>query len=214
MKIYDLSVNINSNMLKWPSDPKIKVDKVSSIENGDIANVSSLSMGSHTGTHIDAPYHFNINGKKVDEIDLNDLIGTVLVVEVYNKKSIDYDDIKELELDKYKRIIFKTDNTINGLMRKEEFDERYVSLDISAAEFLVQHNVKVVGIDYLSIESYTAKVPEVHRLLTKNNVIIIEGLNLSEVDSGEYLLIAMPIKIKGCDGAPSRIALIKDYEKI
>ncbi len=206
MKIYDLSVYIHSKMLKWPTDPEIDIVSFSSIKNGDKANLSFLKFGSHTGTHIDAPYHFNLQGKTVDKLNLYDLIGEVLVVEV-NSNKITTKEIKNIDFNKYKRIIFKTKNS--KLIKCRKFNPEYVYLDYSAAKLLIKNKIRVVGIDYLSIEKFDSKEHKIHKLLTENNVIIIETLDLNKVIAGEYFLVALPIKIRNCDAAPARVVLIK-----
>jgi len=205
MKIYDLSVNIYSNMLKWPSDPEIEIRPFLSIKNGAPANLSILNMGSHTGTHIDAPYHFNLNGKTVDKLSLYDLIGEAIVVEI-KSDVISVNELKNIDLKKYKRILFKTKNS---MFQTNKFNPDYTYLDFPAAKELLKNNVKLVGIDYLSIEKFDSKTHNVHKILTQNNIIILETLNLSKINPGEYFLVALPLKIKNCDGAPARVVLIK-----
>lgn len=206
MKIYDLSVNIYSNMLKWPSDPEIKINPVLSIENGASVNLSIFNMGSHTGTHIDAPYHFNPDGKTVDKLSLYDLIGEALVVEI-KSDIISVNELKNIDLNRYKRILFKTKNS--SYLRRKEFCTKYTYLDYRAAKKLVRYNVKLVGIDYLSIEKFDSRTHNVHKILTRNNIIILETLKLSKIKPGKYFLVALPLKIKNCDAAPARVVLIK-----
>ncbi len=207
-KIYDLSIPIKSNMLKWPSDPDVKVEQLSFINKGDRANFSKVDFGVHTGTHIDAPYHFYNQGLKIDELSLYDLIGEVLVVEtespVINKKFL-----KTIDLRRHKRVLFKTLNTGNRLLKKKKFSEDYVYISKDGAKYLASKKVKLIGIDYLSIEEYKSKNADAHKIITKNNIIIIETLDLSKIKPGEYLLIALPVKIKNSDGAPARVVLIK-----
>lgn len=206
MKIYDISVELYNKMLKWPSDPEIKFEAFSSIKNGGKANVTNIKCGSHSGTHIDAPYHFILKGKGIDKIKLDSLIGDAWVREIHSDK-IKLSDIQNVDYKKYKRILFKTKNS--RLLKNNKFYPNYVYLDYPAAEFLVKQKIKLVGIDYLSIERYKSKDHKVHQILLKNNVVIIETLDLSKVKEGEYFLLALPIKIRGGDGAPARVVLIK-----
>jgi arylformamidase len=204
-KIYDLSVSIYPGMLTWVDDPGVTLTHTASIKNGDTYNLSRLVCSSHTGTHIDAPYHFTRAGKTVDQLNMHDLIGEALVVQIDADDKITAEALRDVDFRKYKRILFKTRNS--ELLKTEEFNKEYVALDYSAAELLVKNNVRVVGIDYLSIEKFETEEHKVHKLLTENEVIIIETVDLSEVEPGEYFMVALPLKLKGCDGAPARVVL-------
>ena len=206
-KIYDLSVSIYPGMLTWVDDPGVILTQTASIKNGDAYNLSRLVCSSHTGTHIDAPYHFTREGKTVDRLSLHDLIGEALVVQIDADDKITAEALRDVDFRKYKRILFKTRNS--ELLKSKEFNREYVALDYSAAELLVKNNVRVVGIDYLSIEAFETEEHPVHKLLTENEVIIIETVDLSEVEPGAYFMVALPLKLKGCDGAPARVVLIE-----
>ena len=205
-KIYDLSVAIYPGMLKWIDDQDVELTQTASIRNGDTYNFSRFTGSSHIGTHIDAPYHFSANGKTEDMLSLYDLIGEALVAQV-NADTISADELRKVDLKKYKRILFKTKNS--ALLKSETFNPEYVALDYSAAELLVKNGVRVVGIDYLSIEAFDTEELPVHKVLTDNDVIIIETLDLSNVEPGEYFMVALPLKLKGCDGAPTRVVLVE-----
>ncbi len=204
-RIYDLSVSIYPGMLKWIDDPDVELTKTASIRDGDGYNLSRFSGSSHIGTHIDAPFHFSANGKTVDVLSLYDLIGEALVVQV-NADTISADELQKVDLSRYTRILFKTRNS--ALLKSESFSPEYVSLEYSAAELLVKAGVKVVGIDYLSIEAFDTEEHQVHKVLTGNDVVIIETLDLSDVEPGRYFMAALPLKLKGCDGAPARVVLV------
>jgi arylformamidase len=188
-KIYDLSVSIYPGMLKWIDDPDVELTKTASIGDGDGYNLSRFSGSSHIGTHIDAPFHFSANGKTVDVLSLYDLIGEALVVQV-NADTISADELQKVDLNRYTRILFKTRNS--ALLK----------------ELLVKAGVKVVGIDYLSIEAFDTEEHPVHKVLTGNDVVIIETLDLNDVEPGRYFMVALPLKLKGCDGAPARVVLV------
>ncbi|MBN1899525.1 MAG: cyclase family protein [Spirochaetes bacterium] len=205
-KIHDISLSIYPGMLKWPDDPPIQFSSFASMARGDKVNLNLLIMGSHTGTHIDAPFHFQKKGKKIDTIPLDILVGQALVVQV-SSGCISLKDVKNIDYNQYKRILFKTKNS--RFLKKKKFRTDYVYLDYPAACFLVKKGVKVIGIDYLSIEKYGSADHKVHKILTRNNVIIIEGLDLSRIKPKDYLLMALPLKIKKGDGSPCRVALIE-----
>ena len=206
LKIHDLSVPIYEGMLKWIDDEEVELRQELSIANGAAYNFSRLTCGSHIGTHIDAPYHFTEGGETIDHVSLQDLIGEALVVEVTADR-ITAQELANTDFETYKRILFKTRNS--ELLTSEDFTKDYVALDHSAAKLLVENNVRVVGIDYLSIEEFETDEHPVHKLLTKNDVIIIESLDLSEVEPGAYFMVALPLKLKGCDGAPARVVLVE-----
>ncbi len=205
-KIYDLSVSIYPGMLKWIDDQDVKLRQETSIRNGDAYNFSRVTLSTHIGTHIDAPYHFTADGKTVDRLSLYDLIGEALVVQI-DADTITADELRDVDFKTYKRILFKTLNS--ELLKSEEFNREYMSLDYSAAELLIKNGVRVVGIDYLSIEELDTEEHSVHKLLTGNDVIIIETLDLSKVEPGGYFMVALPLKLKGCDGAPARVVLVE-----
>lgn len=206
LKMYDLSLPIYSGMLKWIDDQDVELRQEMAIANGDAYNLSRLTCSSHTGTHIDAPYHFTPDGKTIDQLNLQDLVGEALVVKV-NADRITAEALQDIDFTRYNRILFKTRNS--ELLQSEEFNTDYVSLDYSAAALLVRKNVRVVGIDYLSIEAFETEEHSVHTILTGNDVIIIEGLDLAAVKPGAYFMVALPLKLQGCDGAPARVVLIE-----
>lgn len=207
MKIIDISIDIKPDMIKWPSDPDIQFENILSIENGNDFNFHGISLSTHTGTHIDAPRHFYKDGITVDKINPEVLIGKVLVVEISDDKKISKTYLTEIDLNNYSRIIFKTKNS-DILFKNNDFEHSYVYLDIDAAKYLVDSGINVIGTDYLSVDKFNSSNYEVHKYLAKNNIIILETLDLSTVKPGEYFLFAMPLKLKGLDASPSRIVLI------
>lgn len=206
MKIYDVSVPISPEMPVYPGDPAIQIELRQSMANGDACNLTMLSLGAHTGTHIDAPYHFIEQGIKVDQIPLNLLMGRTCVVELTSAR-IDPQVLKELDLDEHVRLIFKTRNSY--MWRSNRFVEDYVYVTPDAAQILVDSGIKLIGIDYLSIEQYGSTTFQTHKTLLGNGVIIVEGLNLAEVEAGDYEMICLPLNLMGCDGAPARVILRK-----
>jgi arylformamidase len=207
LKIHDLSVAIYPGMLKWIDDDDVELRQEMSIANGDAYNFSRLACSSHIGTHIDAPYHFTEGGATIDQVSLQNLIGEALVVEVDVEDRITAQELANIDFETYKRILFKTRNS--ELLKSEDFTKDYVSLDYSAAALLVENNVRVVGIDYLSIEEFETDEHPVHKLLTGNDVIIIESLDLSAIEPGAYFMVALPLKLRNSDGAPARVVLVE-----
>jgi len=206
MKIYDVTVPLSADLPVYPGDPKIQIDRTSKLENGDSANVSRLSMSSHTGTHVDPPSHFFSGARTLDNLALEVLIGPARVVDVGNVDCIDESVIGECQLEGATRVLFKTKNS-QLWSGKKHFTKDFVSLDHVAARELVRQGIKLVGIDYLSIEKFNFDVPRTHFELLGADVIIVEGLNLSGVPPGDYELICLPLKIEDGDGAPARVVL-------
>lgn len=207
-EIFDVTLMITDSMITWPTDPKVKIRAIKSLATGDSSTVSFLELSSHTGTHIDAPYHFFKNGKTVEDLPLDVLVGLAIVVEIpETREGILPQDFQILKENDWHRILLKTRNS--NLWREKKFRPDFQYLTREAAQFLIKKGVKLVGIDYLSIEKFGAPHHPVHHLLLKNNVVIVEGLNLSEITPGQYELFCLPLKIKGGDGAPARVILIK-----
>jgi len=206
MKIYDISVTLSNSLPTWPGDPEIKIEKALDLAKGDPATVSRISMGSHTGTHLDAPGHFLRGGKTIDQIPPEVFLGKARVYELSVSRRIDAEDLKRLSWEGVERVLFKTRNSVE-CWNDEIFHEDFVHLCEDAAQYLVERGLKLVGIDYLSVEAFGSTSFPVHHTLLRNEVLPLEGLNLSQVEPGEYELICLPIKIKEGDGAPVRAIL-------
>ncbi|MBE7548391.1 metal-dependent hydrolase [Candidatus Kuenenia stuttgartiensis] len=205
MTFYDVTVPISNAMITWPSDPAVSITGTSLISRGDFCNLSELKIGSHCGTHIDAPSHFLENGRTIDQLALENLIGEATVFEFKNKENIDVSDIKQLRFDNVKRVLFKTVNS--SYWKFSTFKKDFVYLTKDAAQYLVDKGIRLVGVDYLSVEKFESQLAETHHTLLRNDVIILEGLDLSNVERGRYELIALPLKIKDGDGSPARVVL-------
>ncbi|MCF6157038.1 MAG: cyclase family protein [wastewater metagenome] len=205
MNFLDVTLTISETLITWPSDPTISIQKTSLISQGDSCNVSELRFSSHCGTHIDAPYHFEENGIKIDQTPLDSLIGNVTVFEIRNREKIDLEDVKPLQLKDKARVIFKTVNS--SYWRCSEFKKNFVYITKEAAQYIADADVRLVGIDYLSVEKFNNTNADTHHILLKKGIIIIEGLDLSNVKAGNYELIALPLKIQDGDGSPARVIL-------
>ncbi|MBE7446185.1 MAG: cyclase family protein [Planctomycetia bacterium] len=202
---YDITLPISNTLITWPSDPTVSIRKTSLISQGSSCNVSELKFSSHCGTHIDAPYHFEESGITIDQIPLDSLIGNATVFDIKNKEKIDLDDLKSLELQNCKRVIFKTRNST--CWKLSEFKKDFVYITKEAAKYLADSNVKLVGIDSLSVDNFHNINADTHHILLRKGIVIIEGLDLENVKAGEYELIALPLKIRDGDGSPARVVL-------
>lgn len=206
MKIYDITVPISNDLPVYPGDPAIHIERILDLDKGDIARVSHLSFSTHIGTHIDPPYHFLKDGVPLDQAPLDVFIGPARVVDVGDAVSIDAALLSTFDLEGASRVIFKTRNS-RFWREANEFQKDFVYLETGAAEALVARGVKLVGIDYLSIEKFGFDKPTTHWTLLGNNVFIVEGLDLNEIAPGDYELICLPLKIKDGDGGPARVVL-------
>ena len=207
MPIYDITVPIRSGMPVYEGDPSIDIQPWSALANGDSANVSFLHFGAHTGTHVDAPAHFIEGARKIDSLSLDVLIGSARVVRVPDDVTeIGPDFLANCDLDHVERVLF---HTRNSSFWSEGFRKDFTHLLPEAAQILVDRGVKLVGTDYLSIEKFHSGHHRTHLTLLSRNVVIVEGLNLSDIAAGDYELICLPLKIAdgAGDGAPARVVL-------
>jgi arylformamidase len=206
--IYDVTVPITNTMSVWPGDPAVELTSKSkeSRDKTHTVRVVNINMGSHTGTHIDAPYHMMSDGKRLEEIPLEVLTGKASVLEIFGARSIGAAELAPFDLKGVERVLFKTDNSKHW--NDGKFYEEFVYLEPDGAEILVQHGVRLVGIDYLSIDKFHSPSHPSHFVLLKKNVPIIEGLNLNAVPAGWYTLVALPLNLQNADGAPARVILM------
>jgi arylformamidase len=207
MKIIDISQALEEPMAYYPSLKKFEFKWARHYSKGDSTSVSEISMASHVGTHLDSPYHFIENGKILSEMDLSIFYGKVKVIEVpEDKDRITADFLKTLgQLPE--RILFKTKNS--KMYDIKEFREDYVYIDVDAAAYIAQFPVKLVGIDYVSVDVYK-KSKEAHITLLSRGIALLEGIVLNEVNAGVYKLACFPLKVKGAEGAPCRAVLIEE----
>jgi arylformamidase len=211
MKIFDISVTIKPGMPVWPGDDPVDLHRQAKIEEGANANVSFLGLSVHTGTHVDAPYHFLQSGTSVDQMPLEILIGPVQVVEIPSSAiEINADVLRAVHFaPSVPRVLFKTSNSDLWAKKAEAFQTGFVGITKDGAEVLVEKSVRLVGIDYLSIAPYKKSRPT-HEVLLGAKMVVIEGVNLVNVKPGLYTLYCLPLKLAGADGAPARTILVQD----
>ncbi|MEN6298942.1 MAG: cyclase family protein [Anaerolineaceae bacterium] len=210
MQIIDISVPITTDMPVWPGDPAVAIEWCAEIGPVSDVNITKISFGVHTGTHIDAPLHFLPGGGSLDTLDLGDMIGPVQVFEIPDDIGIISADVfMDLPEIICPRLLFKTRNSRLWGQKPSVFNPEYVGLDESAAIFLVDHDVHLVGIDYLSIAPFDAPEPT-HKVLLSHDIVILECLDLSKVQAGFYNLICLPINLPEREGAPVRAVLVKE----
>ncbi len=205
-KVIDISLPIKEGMPVYPGNPEVKILSVSDIECGDSSSVSLLTLGSHTGTHVDAPSHAIKGADNLDSFDLLAFVGPCKVFDATEEVvSVSLGFVKSKHIEAGDRILFKT---ANSLLPFEEFRNDYVFLSGDAGEYIAGLNIKIVGIDYLSIKQRGSKDNRPHIAFLSKGIPIIEGLRLGEVSEGEYVLSALPLSLE-IDGAPLRAVLLE-----
>ena len=206
MPIHDISISISESLVVWPGDPKISLTQPLHLKNGDSATVSHLHLGAHTGTHVDAPAHFVRGGSTVDALDLDVLVGPAVVVEALNVDVLSASTLAGLVIPpKCDRLIFHTKNS--DRWEHSAFHEDFVSITPDGARWLIDREVRLVGMDYLSVAPFDDPGPT-HRAFLRSNVVLVEGLDLRGIAAGTYHLVCLPLKITNLEGAPARAVLI------
>lgn len=190
----------------YPGDPTPRLNQSRSVARGDPYTISLLACGTHTGTHVDAPAHFIPGGLTIDQVPAEVLVGPAHVVEVQSEGHIEATHLAALLPAPPERLLLKTRNS--ALWALDSFRDDFVALTPSAAQWLVDHGVRLVGLDYLSIEPYGSHGFPVHHILLGAGVVAVEGLDLRAVPPGAYTLLCLPLKLQGADAAPARVLLV------
>jgi len=204
MRYYDISLNLSADTVRWVVAPPLQFHERRRMSRGDDANASAVTMSVHSGTHVDAPFHFVPDGTTIDALPLETFIGPALVCAVDAERHITEDHVRALALGGATRVLFKTRNS--ALLQKSEYDPDFVAFSLGAARALVDRGVRLVGLDYLSVAHADEQVP-VHRAFLDHGVILLEGIDLAVVAPGRYELICFPLRLRGADGAPCRAVL-------
>lgn len=213
MRIFDVTVPVSETTPIQPGDPRIQVEKLSQLTQGDQANASRIAMGTHSGTHVDAPYHALQQGLTVDKLPLDLLMGPAFVAEVDHLQGnvVDVFDLARLHFPKETtRLLIKTRNSHLWENGFTEFERDYVHLAPQTAEWLVRRGIKLLGWDYLSVDPFGIKEQRAHQTLLGAGVVLVEGLDLSRVPAGSCHLICLPLKLKDGDGAPARVLVLRN----
>jgi arylformamidase len=200
----DISVPLGASLPTWPDSPGISTRLRLSIEKGDVANVTQLEMDVHTGTHVDAPRHFVEGAATIEELGLDPFIGPAIVIDTGDAGEIDSGVLRAAGVPaEADRVLLRTRNSSAKSMYSAPFDETYAALTLDGASWLAEQNVRLVGIDYLSIQRYDES-PEVHRVLLNKGIAILEGISLRDVPAGPCDLICLPLNLPGAEAAPAR----------
>jgi arylformamidase len=207
--IYDISMPISPSMIIWPGDPPVRITQPRHFDKGDDAVVSQVDMGVHTGTHVDAPEHFVRGGSNMDDLELGVLIGPALVVHAPKADALSADVLSGLGIPPgTERLLLRTRNSDRRAQQQKMFWEDFCAITEEGARWLVARQIRLVGIDYLSVGPYGRTGPT-HRILLEAGVIPLEGLDLSAVPAGVYHLVCLPLRIAGVEGAPARAVLMR-----
>ena len=204
----DVSVPLRSGMVRWPGNPPVEIERTLDMGRGDVANVSRISLGSHTGTHMDAPLHFVRSGEGLDRMPLDATVGTARVIGIKDPVSIKREELEAHGIGRGERVLFKTRNSARRWWT-EDFMEDFVYVSEGGALYLAERGVRTVGVDYLSVGGFHEDGVETHQALLGAGIWVIEGLYLCEVEPGEHELICLPLKVEDGDGAPARAVLRK-----
>jgi arylformamidase len=205
MRIYDVTWPVSPEMPVWPGDPPVRLERVKRMEDGAKDNVSHLACSVHVGTHVDAPLHFIVGGADTASLSLDTLVGPAKVVSLPDADAITASLLVPLDLRGVSRLLFKTSNSD---LTHARFVEDFVALTADTAQWLVERGVRLVGVDYLSVERFGGD-GSVHRALLGAGVVVIEGLDLRNVSPGDYTLFCLPLKLAGSEGAPARVILVE-----
>jgi arylformamidase len=209
MKIHDITLTISPSMPVWPGDPPVQLEQIESMDAGAHANVTRLAMSAHTGTHVDAPHHFLNDGRTVENLPLDALIGPALVVRLPDE----LDRVTAAALDAAsvpagtERLLLRTRNSDLWARRQTDFFPAFVGISADGADWLVRRGLRLVGMDYLSVAPFQQS-EATHRILLAAGIILLEGADLHAVPPGAYELFCLPLKLLGSDGAPARAILV------
>lgn len=210
-RIVDISVQIDGDLVIFPGNPPLQLTPWTRLARGDGSNVSELRLGTHTGTHVDPPYHHIDDGVTAEKLPLEAMIGDAVVADLTDAPgSIGAAELDDLALPgTTSRLLLKTRNSSLWAARSATFPDQYVALSTDGARWLVDKGIRLVGFDFLSVEAPGVPGRPVHATLLGGGVVIVEGLDLSAVSAGDYYFVFLPLKIAGADGAPGRAVLLQ-----
>lgn len=205
-RLIDISLPLRDGMICWPGDPVPHVTRAQDMGRGDRLNVTRLDMAAHSGTHLDAPLHFLRRGESIDQMPLDATVGPARVLPIANPEAVTAEELAGWDIQRGERILLRTANSARDWW-EEPFCEQFVYIAADGARHLAERGVKSVGIDYLSVDGFDRDLNETHKTLLGAGVWVIESLDLTRVEPGQYELICLPLRLMGADGAPARALL-------
>ncbi|PPA72507.1 arylformamidase [Jeotgalibacillus proteolyticus] len=197
-------MTLSADTASWPGDTPFHYEISWSMEESGSVNVGKIETSTHIGTHIDAPYHYDAGGKKVEELSLERYVSRAIVIDCSNKEKIEVEDIlPSLKTPAVQTVLLKTDYWRD----RNTFPESIPTMDEKVPKELKKKGIKLIGVDLPSVDSIDSKDLPIHRTLLENDIWILEGIVLKDIAEGEYELIALPLKLKDADGSPVRAIL-------
>ncbi|MGO9613680.1 MAG: cyclase family protein [Dissulfurispiraceae bacterium] len=206
--IYDISVLLGERSIDYPGDTKFSAELMVSLRSSGMFDLTKLVMSAHSGTHIDTPSHFIADSKNIDNYTIKDFILPAHVVEIQDEEAVRVRELLTLDLNPGEALLFKTNNSRSTFHRDGTFTEHFVYLAPDAADFCIEKKVKLVGIDYITIDKYGDDTFPIHHKLFEKDILILEGINLQGIPLGRYTLFCLPLKMK-CEASPVRAILIQ-----
>lgn len=207
--VIDISMRLEAGIPTWPNSPGFALEQHLSLAAGDVANATLIRLDSHCGTHVDAPLHALADGATMDDVGLEPLIGKAWVADVSGHARVDEQILADANIPPtIERLLLRTDNCVRPGMDREPFQRDYVALTAAAAEWIARRSIRLVGIDYLSIQCF-GDPPDTHEILLQSGVVILEGLDLRAVAEGQWTLFCLPLRVVGAEAAPARAVLLK-----
>lgn len=192
-------------MTHWPGDPEVTLQRFADMRNGDICNVTRMDMCVHTGTHMDAPLHYVMDGDGMETAPIDTLVGPARVIEITDPVSIRRAELEPFDIKPGERVLIRTKNV--DIPRGAEFKMDFIYIAADAAQYLADRKCALVGVDYMSIGGFYNDMVETHKILLSAGVWVVENVDLRDILPGNYEVICLPMKLVGCDGAPTRVLL-------
>jgi arylformamidase len=207
--IYDISIPLGAGAVDWPGLPPYSRELVSEMKTGGTADISKLTLTCHVGTHVDTPSHFILNGKNLDQYPVADWILPAQVISIEDSQAVRPSELTQLDIRPGEAILFQTDNSRMGRCVSGVFTEDYVYITPEAADFLIQKEIAMVGIDYGGVDRFDDSNMTIHHKLLGSGIRIVESINLKDIPTGRYTLFCLPLRISGAEGAPARAVLVR-----
>lgn len=205
--LIDISVPLHRSMPTWPGSVGFRAEQTRGFEKGDAVNVTRLDMDVHAGTHVEAPLHYIHEAAALDTIPLDTFIGPAYVADLRAADAIGPEELTAASIPNLvDRLLLRTRNSALWAVQSQGFREDYVALTLSGARWVADRGIRLLGIDYLSVQRF-GDDPETHRTLMRAGVAILEGIDLSAVQPGPYWLSCLPLKLIGTEAAPARAVL-------
>lgn len=202
-RVWDISVPVSERTAVWPGDTPFSLRWVMRLCDGMSCNVSAVTMSVHTGSHTDAPYHFDEAGPRIAGVPLEKYVGPATVIHVRSRDAVHPSDLAGVDLRRARRLLFRTLTNLDP----ERWNDAFAFLTEDSARLLAAHDIDLVGIDTPSVDFMTSRSLAVHHILLGSGIAILEGLDLSAVPEGEYELIALPLRLLDADSSPVRAIL-------